>query len=120
VRALNPELVKKLRRDTGVESQTIFLLGPLAPLAQAPADHVGAQHAVAWAQVFGQLIHVAPGARKPMPCDHHGRIGCTPLGVMNLQTGTGDIVGTWGHSAMLHHQECKLRARSLPTTPDGK
>ena len=120
VRTLNAQLVKQLRRDAGVKRQAVFLLGALAPLAQAPANHVRANHTVMRAQVLGQLIHVAPGARQTMPRHHHRRVGSAPLGIVNFQTGAGDEMGTWGHCVLLHAQDCRLRARSRPTTPEGK
>jgi len=69
VEAIEPELVHERHRLLDVEREAVFARRLRAPLAQAAADRVGADHAKALRQVLGQVVHVAAGARQAVPGD---------------------------------------------------
>ena len=91
VRALYAQGVKQPGRQPRVERQAVVAVRRPAPLAQAPAQGVGADHAIAAAQMPRQRVHVTPGARQPVPGDHHGGIGCAPFGVVDFVACTGGV-----------------------------
>ena len=91
VRFLNPQLVKEVGRDARVERQAVLVLRRARPLTQAPSQCVGADHAVARCQVGGQRVHVAAGARQPVPRDHHRGIRRAPLHVVDFIASAGGV-----------------------------
>src|SRR5512133_1955609 len=49
------------------------------------------------AQVCGQLVHVAPGARQAMPGNDRISVLRSPLGVMNFPPSAGQVMGCEWH-----------------------
>jgi hypothetical protein len=115
VQLLEPELIGQRCGEPGIEVQAVLLLGDGAPLAQAAAEGVGADHAPALRQVRGDVVHVAPGARQAMPGDHRLGLRCAPFGVVQLAAQAGDVVGGEAHDRFRN-----APSRSRPTTPAGK
>ena len=111
--ALQAELVEQRRGQLRVEGQAVFLRRLRAPLAQAAADRVGADDAVALRQVRGDVVHVAPGARQAVPGDDGLVVLRTPFGVVQLAAEAGEVVRGGRHFF-------SAPKRSRPTTPAGK
>ena len=59
-------------RDVGVGDKAVVLFGVAAPLAQASANGVGADHEVVVAQLLGQPVKVAACAGEAMPRNDGG------------------------------------------------
>ena len=119
------QTVHQFTRQPRVKRQAILLIRRTAPLRQAPAHGVWANHAVALlAQVRGQLVHVAPGAGQAMPGDHRAALGLAPVGVVQLHTGAIDVLRGEQRCGLRHRgtpeETGAARMRKRPTTPVGK
>ena len=85
MRARQLQFIEKRRCDPRVERQLVFVVRRRAPLAQAAADGVGAQHAkAASGKVAGEFVHVAPGAREAMPGDDRLAVARAPIHEVDL------------------------------------
>ena len=129
MRLLDAGLIEQVRRQAGVELQLVLVERVGAPLAQAPADGVRADHAEAVRQMLRELVHVAARSRQAVPGDDGAAVVRAPLGVVDLPSCASDIPGFESHhdsSLGLFFGAGRRDAgwppcpRSRPTMPVGK
>src|SRR3990167_2955373 len=96
-----------------------FSAGSNRPGAQPAPDGGGAGDTVAIGQRPGQVVHVAPGARQPVPGDHHGGIGCAPFGVMDFIAGASGVTGRAKHGGWPGEAKGRCGTARRPRLPDG-
>ena len=120
--ALDLQAVEQPDGQAFIEGEAVLLVGHRTPLAQAAADRVGADDAVALRQVAGDVVHVATGARQPVPGDDHLSVLAAPFGVVQLAAGDDRVVrGEVAHGVVARPAEVEVApARNRPTMPLGK